>query len=227
MKWTTGATRSSSDLMLVDGNNSTDEGYMYFDSFEGEEAIFATQLAQINMTQHVPYCFEFKFARMNPLNLTDADFGKIEIYAYEERKDRQQHRGGTFLPKRQLHLKDTILPNSTYAADNTWHPYQLRIDNRKFNWMQAFVRVYRGTEPSTRVAFDNINLYNNQCAPMNMTYCDPGGLKTPMWGRMPVGKWICTDSVYIGTKCSLYCRAGFALPALYNGKRVTGTNSCS
>ena len=134
----------------MDGGNSTDKGYIYFDAFEGEEAIFGTQLFMINMTQHVPYCFEFYFSRMNPLNLTNEDFGKIEIYSWETRVDRNQGRGGVMLGKRPLELKDTILPNSTYPADNSWLPYQLRIDNRKSNWMQIFVKVNRGSQDRVR-----------------------------------------------------------------------------
>ena len=130
----------------MDGGNSTDEGYIYFDAFEGEEAIFGTQVFMINMTQHVPYCFEFYFSRMNPLNLTDEDFGKIEIYSWEARVERNQGRRGDYLTKRPLVLKDTILPNSTYPADNSWHSYQLNIDNRKNNWMQIFVKTNRGSQ---------------------------------------------------------------------------------
>ena len=53
---------------------------------------------------------------------------------------------------------------------------------------------------------------------MNRTYCDWRELPVPRWGRMAIGKWICSNSAYIGSTCNLYCRSGFSLPRIYNGK---------
>ena len=116
-------------MIHYDGDNSTDTGFIYFDAFQGDEAIFATQLFQLNATQHVPYCFEFKFARINPKNLTNEDFGKIEVWAYAQRIDRQQlARNRPLMKQDKLKLFDTILPNSTYPADRLGSRLELLVN---------------------------------------------------------------------------------------------------
>ena len=67
------------------------------------------------MTQANPYCFEFKFNRMNPLNLTNEDFGEIQIYSSTYRRDPQQ-RSREFFRQFKLTQIATILPNETYVS---------------------------------------------------------------------------------------------------------------
>ena len=69
----------------------------------------------MNMTQANPYCFEFKFNRMNPLNLTNEDFGEIQIYSSTYRRDPQQ-RSREFFRQFKLTQIATILPNETYVS---------------------------------------------------------------------------------------------------------------
>ena len=68
----------------------------------------------MNMTQANPYCFEFKFNRMNPLNLTNEDFGEIQIFSSTYRRDPQQ-RSREFFRQFKLTQIATIMPNETYV----------------------------------------------------------------------------------------------------------------
>ena len=69
----------------------------------------------MNMTQANPYCFEFKFNRMNPLNLTNEDFGEIQIFSSTYRRDPQQ-RSREFFRQFKLTQIATIMPNETYVS---------------------------------------------------------------------------------------------------------------
>ena len=85
---------------------------------KADYSVFATQLFNMNMTQANPYCFEFKFNRMNPLNLTNEDFGEIQIYSSTYRRDPQQ-RSREFFKQFKLTQLASILPNETYVSFTT------------------------------------------------------------------------------------------------------------
>ena len=104
----------SSELLLTsDRKKFIDRPVSYL--LKADYSVFATQLFNMNMTQANPYCFEFKFNRMNPLNLTNEDFGAIEIYKSTYRRDPQQ-RSREFFRQFKLTQIATILPNETYVS---------------------------------------------------------------------------------------------------------------
>ena len=83
------------------------------------------------MTQANPYCFEFKFNRMNPLNLTNEDFGEIQIYSSTYRRDPQQ-RSREFFRQFKLTQIATILPNETYVSFTSSDRVNARFSIRGF-----------------------------------------------------------------------------------------------
>ena len=90
-------------------------------SLKADYSVFATQLFVMNMTQPNPYCFEFKFNRMNPLNLTNENFGEIEVYSSIYRRDPQQ-RSRDFFKQFKLMKLATIMPNETYVSYEKYIP---------------------------------------------------------------------------------------------------------
>ena len=112
------------------------------------------------------------------------------------------------------------------AANNTWLPFQIAVNNREANWIKFIVKV-KGNGIGTNVAFDDLLVYNNHCAPVDVKMCDPNALQSPKWGRMPIGYWQCSKGPLIGSKCKLFCRSGFMLPRIYNKKKINSENECS
>ena len=85
----------------------------------------------------------------------------------------------------------------------------------------------KGNGIGTNVGFDDLLVYNNHCAPVDVKMCDPNALQSPKWGRMPIGYWQCSKGPLIGSKCKLFCRSGFMLPRIYNKKKINSENECS
>ena len=177
------------------------------------------------------------FARLNPFNYATEDFGEIDIYAatymVQTGQPNNSKRGGNYVPNLKMKLVDTIKANSTYNAvgqgNETWHGYQYNINHRETNWMKMVVHIKPPKEGhlGTSVAIDNVMIYDNQCAPMNITTCNPREVKTPMWGRMPTGQWGCSNGINIGSKCKLKCRPSFQFPRFYNGLRTFNEIECT
>ena len=125
----------------------------------------------------------------------------------------------------------SISPFSRRSVNKVWSINLVTCPNMGnyfafFHWIKFIVKV-KGNGIGTNVAFDDLLVYNNHCAPVDVKMCDPNALQSPKWGRMPIGYWQCSRGPLIGSKCKLFCRSGFMLPRIYNKKKINSENECS
>ena len=159
--------------------------------------------------------------RTNPQNLTEDQFGDVQVLAQYQTFDRVNQRKPLRLSGGLVTIA-TVHANQTYPANGKYKPVQLTFNHRAGNWVQMFVVANRGTRNDTDVFIDDLMIYNEPCQPFNFTKCDMSELKTPKWGRLHVGRWTCSNSSYVGSNCKLFCMTGFMIEP-----RKNDTNVCA
>ena len=105
------------------------------------QAVIATQFIKINNLQSALYCYEFQIARLNPQNLTNDNFGDIDIMIKFMKTDRRNQRDP--LSSGAFRTMGKVFANSTFPADNKFRPAQFSFNHRDGDWIQVFLVANR------------------------------------------------------------------------------------